>query len=774
MRADLEEFVIGEERLRLGGLKEDVHALVAPETPQVWLDSYLDTFRPPEESRPVDVEVTEIELLGKGALVTVRIGTHEQARYYRMTESGWRRAPLPVRVWGEEDQIVTDRFTITYLSRDADVAGALARDLPGLLDVLDDEAGEEPLEIIIVPLEHERSLNWDAPPSSPLLFPSPQLSTPDGELNGEAALRLELATLLWQRLVPQPESSVATRTRRLWASAQEIVTTNWALSAEELERRRAEWRRLIGSEWHSPFLPGAVDRTTVGAPSGEEPNAATHLAADYIYQTYGAEALVTIARQATTTESLDQVFLATIGKLTAEIDAEVAAYVRDGLEAAAKVRSQHSRERPPVTPLEAARVIYSGSQGGELAVQTESLPNPISIDTTNARLVAKDGALLPATCGTLYSTLDVKGDWIEAGERLAAFHMSVADEAPSFFPAVTPAPSDTVAYLYQYEHPQGRFPRLVALLALREDGTTTPVADLRGLKRIRFTSGQGDEARFVFVLQNEFCPQSWLFLIDPRRGTVHHWLIAGGVGHDALAAVRAPGLDALLVTGEEWEYTLLQPGGPTRATPIGSIPGDAYPLRWDPSLEQLVLLKAPASGREWEVRSIDLSSGELIDRIEIEMAGAGLLTRLSPDGRRLFYPVYVPLRGTDSARPALALAMYDLPMGRETILFTPEPEADLVFSLAGDQLLILAGSRYLPPTLPTRLLLLDPEAPEFPTVIADTGDGEVPVWPAVPCSDGRVLYEVIREGREEIRLWSAESGGQLLTEGADLVPAACR
>src|SRR5690606_27564116 len=61
MRADLEEFVIGEERLRLGGLKEDVHALVAPETPQVWLDSYLDTFRPPEESRPVDVEVTEIE-----------------------------------------------------------------------------------------------------------------------------------------------------------------------------------------------------------------------------------------------------------------------------------------------------------------------------------------------------------------------------------------------------------------------------------------------------------------------------------------------------------------------------------------------------------------------------------------------------------------------------------------------------------------------------------------------------------------------------------------
>ncbi|MGH2541935.1 MAG: hypothetical protein ACRDIB_04010, partial [Ardenticatenaceae bacterium] len=207
MREDLGNFIVNEERLRLFGLREEVDELVVPDAPGAWRAGFASTFAATGETRRVALEVQETVLDGREAIATVRLDGRTQVRAYRLVAGKWRRAPLPVEAWGEEQELAAPGgITLRYRQRDALFAEAVAADLPALRDQVEMWGGLfPPREITISPREFAGPVIALAPER--IALNSPLVLSADWTLDSAPVVRLALAALFFEEATFYPERS---------------------------------------------------------------------------------------------------------------------------------------------------------------------------------------------------------------------------------------------------------------------------------------------------------------------------------------------------------------------------------------------------------------------------------------------------------------------------------------------------------------------------------------------------------------------------------------
>lgn len=84
-----------------------------------------------EARGPVSLEIDEIVFDGEGALALLRLDGRPQARYFRLVEGTWRRAPLTSSVWGGERATIPlpDGHRLTHYSSGPEALAAVVSQL---------------------------------------------------------------------------------------------------------------------------------------------------------------------------------------------------------------------------------------------------------------------------------------------------------------------------------------------------------------------------------------------------------------------------------------------------------------------------------------------------------------------------------------------------------------------------------------------------------------------------------------------------------------------
>ncbi|MDQ7029319.1 MAG: hypothetical protein Q9O62_05825 [Ardenticatenia bacterium] len=132
LQADLQAFVVLEERVRLSGTPRQALEFVVPNAPAAWRRGYAATFGQPSGTiNRVEVVIQAFD--GRCADVDVRLETYSQWRSYCLVGTEWRRAPRDSDEWGEERELrLSNRVRLLYRARDEAFAQTLAELLPAL------------------------------------------------------------------------------------------------------------------------------------------------------------------------------------------------------------------------------------------------------------------------------------------------------------------------------------------------------------------------------------------------------------------------------------------------------------------------------------------------------------------------------------------------------------------------------------------------------------------------------------------------------------------
>ncbi|MCZ7572410.1 MAG: hypothetical protein M5U01_27980 [Ardenticatenaceae bacterium] len=782
VRQDVAAFVEREERARLFGERDLAADLVAPGVPRNWYSAYRDTFVSSEPARPLDLAIEDVTFDGAGALVTLRLDRHPQARYYRFAGRDWGRAPVPDAAWGDGQETVQlpNGTTVIFRPRDGAFARAVARDLPALFDELGRWPGEPHVERIeFEPVEfHEPLIRAEG---AQIVLNSPLLVPFDKELDGEAAVRLALAELLFQRAGPTALTlSPLPGSDGFVAAAKTVAAMHWALLPEVYAHRADRWRARLGGQWTSPFFPLQItDRGEAVAPSNPEQAAvAALLMADFIDRTGGPQALAAVVRQLLSpAESWDQVFRGALGRPTITLEGQVAAAAGLGGGPAPEAARQLGH-----LPLEAKFLRLDSPNGRQLYVKGLPADHPVLVELpADATGSTQDG--VPLRCISPHSTLQIEGTWLDVGYRLKAGRLIVRDLALPI--ALGTPPPDTLAYLIEryVETSQSR----ATLIALRADGTTAPVAELASAAYSAAPSfvSSGESLSIVFRLELLNCDRPLLIRYDPGDGRISKWLAppARGLPGTSWPVQRAGQQDLLLFqasnqrgrsgpAGERaWQYSVLQRGSPLVVQPLGELESSLQPWGWSAATGRIVAFHFDGALR---VGLVDLASRDAT-WFDLPEGQVGIPSRPSVDGRWLAYLTHSPGRSTTFD----TLRVLNLVSGEDVVLLQVGADEGLFWATwsanpADDRLLVPAGHIVNGELEVTRLLTVRPDQPGGSTVAAEIAAGERLFGDPVLCPDDRILYTVEKDGSFLTRLHPAGAPPiTLLQANHPLRPLAC-
>lgn len=118
---------------------------------------------------------------------------------------GWRHVPPDYTLWGEPQEIATERFTLRYSEVDAPFAQALSGALTQWLALSCEAmicASLPPLQVTIMP-GGPNSVAWESSPGWSLIVPSPYADRARIDQPFETKHRIDIGTLLANRLVDQ-------------------------------------------------------------------------------------------------------------------------------------------------------------------------------------------------------------------------------------------------------------------------------------------------------------------------------------------------------------------------------------------------------------------------------------------------------------------------------------------------------------------------------------------------------------------------------------------
>lgn len=330
MREDIRAVIEQEERARSFGLQDRASEFVAPSISRTWWMAYRSTFRPRREPAPVDVTLQDATFEDAGALVTVQVNGYTQLRYYRLAGQRWRRAQVPDTLWSGEREVlqIDDEIHLLFRPPDRDFAEELARDLPALLATMDTWPDGGPrlsqIEILANDLQPALLSSGDVR----IEINSPMLVPYDGRLGGTAAVRFALAsTLAWQNTSVSDDLQPLPGDRRILGAAKTITAFRWALSDEEQDRFRQEWRAHLEDDWASPFYTAMLP--VDAEPSDEQVRAefAALLTADYIADIGGEKALAGVLHGMTRSNSWDEVLQPAVDHTTITLEHAVKEHV---------------------------------------------------------------------------------------------------------------------------------------------------------------------------------------------------------------------------------------------------------------------------------------------------------------------------------------------------------------------------------------------------------------------------------------------------------------
>ncbi|MDQ4075530.1 MAG: hypothetical protein M3220_04700 [Chloroflexota bacterium] len=652
LREDLTEAIHAEEQQRLFGLEENAGELLIPDPPEAWAEAYLDTFADPEEARPLEVEVEEIDLDGADALVTVRLDGQPQMRYYRLVKRRWRRAPLPEWIWGEERSIEAagGTMTIQYRARDEEFAQELERDLSHLrrtwpVDTRVRTIRVAPREFGTPLLEREETV---------ITLNSAQLPLQQKEIAGWEAVRLALAdSYLDEEIVSREESSLP-GAQHLRSAMRLVLVARWSLSPTAYRELREGWQAKVQALewWRSPFFDsGEVDRDSVplGAlwSARRSDDAIALIVADYLYEQLGAEELSRLAAESTVTSSWDNLFRSHLNLYTVQVEAAVQAWARG--EPPAEVTGMEAK--PASSPPFEGTVKEVDPEDGSFVVEVAGEASPLRVEAGAASLTGPQGEPLPTGCAGLYREVRIAaGDWVELGEQLRATEIIVRELSPPLvaLPEAVAIPEDTIAYLVR-SYPAERRRGASEFLGLAPDGALTPLVRLPAGAGPVWTLQKDNSASSHLVLSWRIpnCDQAWIFRYEFERGVTGRWLTGPEwrVSHDLLSIWQArQGSYLLLSRAREadggsvipgaWQYSMLENRGPLRLYPLGTAEVDWFPVGWRNDTRQIIFLDPNDS--EGQVKLVDPERGEVVEKMRLapRVPAFGYLSR---DGTRFIY-----------------------------------------------------------------------------------------------------------------------------------------
>lgn len=515
LAADLLLLVKAEEQARRFNLQERVDLLVAEGTPDDWRHRYLALFDTVTSSTPIEVTIEDVQLDGISALVQAQIGDHLQRRHYLLTSQGWRRAPLPIAVWGDSLFTYTypgnERVRVQYYREDTDFAKEVMADLPALIATRN-ALGVEPLDefsLTITPQELSGVFLGASP--NHLTLNSPQLVVLplDTPLNSVEAVRYQIASVLLQdeRNSFLPDE-ILPQNARFTSTLYTMLALRWAVPPERYPQVGQSWRTAIGNDWHSPFV--TLPQREAGVdPSSPLAIPASLLVADAIYEQAGEAGIVTVLQRMTTATGWDDVFEASVGMNTLELEA-----MAQGI-------------APPSIPALPLTGKIHLEEGGALSLTLPHIPQPITLTRLDERvkLQLPGGMVLPSACLALFPTVQVDGRWREAGLRLTMNDLTVpALDATPYF-TVTALTTATVAVVGTW----GSSNQLDRLEGLSTDNTLVPLLSQKENDPFIFlTSGLSVAQGHSLVLTTTAppdCPLQWLIVYRPHHGIVAQWIV---------------------------------------------------------------------------------------------------------------------------------------------------------------------------------------------------------------------------------------------------------
>ena len=783
IREDLAAVIFEEETHQFLGNEEYAVNLMMPNAPQSWQQAYRQTFENDEAPDPPgSIQIENIDFDGECAEITVTgLNDSEQVRHYCLDSQGWRRAPVPASVWGDEPIVVnvTDEVQLSFRPRDQAFGEVLANDLHHVFKELEQWSfhpgsigsgqastsaklvAPRTLEIIIEPHDLRPPLVVGEEQrivlNSPWLVPFEEYEG----LTGESAVRLALANALLQRQGPFVSISETTLpgSANFLSTAQTVVAARIILTPEVHTILLDKWHSQLDGQWVSPFF------TKLFYPDDpillQQAQVSTHLMVDYIYETWGPATLGLILHQLPLIDSWDIMFQATLGRSTLELEQDVLT----SLQAEPDKISTLGQLRDDALPLEATllHVDAQNSGGSRVYVDLVNQGNRLLVELPpQVTFRTPDDVFLPSGCVPPGSELEIDGEWLERYQRLQATEITVQQVTPI---VVEPAPADTMAYIIDGSSD--------TLTALRDDGSLHPLITLDSTLEVHpLPIVTGGTPHFMLIRSIPKCGRSWFAHYEPEQGIVGQWL---GPLPPMQWVWRADHQDLMFFSrrGDVLGNDIYQTDNTLALRQVGNSNGSLRFRGWNTNSGQLI--STDAWFGEIYLGLFDVESGTTTRTVQPPYL---LLRsrRLSYDGNWLAHLV-----GDENLLGrADRLVVLDLNDGLHNTLIQVEPGEGLespTWSLYLDHstLTVLSGSvTETGELIPTRLLVASPDQPETFFIAAQATEGERLSTP-VFCADGTLLYQAQQDGRYHLhQLASGLPTKTLLTLEFPFQLLACR
>lgn len=745
LRSDLITFIQFEEQVRRSGSRVNAQDLIAGEAPDAWRARYFDSFNSGLPATPDEIEIADLDFDGARAIAVLAIDGHEQERVYRFAGGRWQRTNIEPPDWGEPASTTLDGgVRILYRDEDSAFAEQLAADLPELLALLPAPAEASRLEqISIEPHEFAGALVLDDGKQIVINSPLAQFESSAGE--PALAIRLALAEAITDRaLASEPPASGLPGGTIVANAARRVIAEHWA-RGDIPEADLASGRATLADGWLSPFLDYPPASDTFG-----RQGAAALLLAEYLYQTYGANALAGIVKRLPQANTWDEVFQETLGVLTLAIDAGAKSFAQMG----SGDDRPDGHPAPPALPIQVELLTVEPDEAGRLWAYDADTESPLLIELGPlTSLSLEDGAQLPFSCVGPTSTVEIRGEWLDVGLRMRAERLTLRQAKPPQAFDIPAVPDDTIVLLF--ESPTALMPP--SLVALRSDGSMVEIAPegfaggiQHALQVSTIASKAGAPLHLLFSPQADACDRNWLLLYNPDRGIVAAWIAPAGQPINS-GSVLLSEEEMLFVQGLSGSQasTVFKAGETITSDPIYRSQTPFSFLGWSEAVDSIVVLGI--SDGQQKIGVIDAASG-LVRWLPLA-SGFTPDFQLSSDGRWLGY---LTTLAKPTTRPGVLRAL-DLTTGEDRELMRARDR--MTFDLAP-----------APHGLPPRQLLLqisrsDPERPIRPRIVSISPDQPDAIQPIIAgkegetlglpvyCPDGTLMYQVaLANGAFELRV----------------------
>lgn len=520
--ADLLTLAKAEEQARRFNLRERVDFLLAADTDGRWRARYLALFDTVTTASPVEVTIEQVEFQGNGAIADVRVEAQLQRRYYELTPNGWRRAPMPMILWGDSLFTYTyphnERIRVQYYRGDEIVAKAIMDDLSALIGTLN-ALQKTPLtdfSLTIRPEELRGVVLEQA--NHTMVVNSPQLATlpTHNRLTGEEAVRFAIARMLLSETeTPRVDAKNLPAAPRFTNALRTILALRWALSPERYSDLRERWRAQLGDDWQSPFFANPLHNSAIDPSQPSRVQIAALLVVDAVYEQAGEAGVVAAFRGLADAPHWDGLLTPITNLSTLRLE-ELAQ------------GATHPHATVPALPLIGAPVMSRNNRGAAPLLAVAGYPHAIELNITEPfTLQLPDGESLPAVCLNLFPQLTVAGNWREEGLRFTVTELTATSFDAAHYFTMTTAPATTEAVMGLWQ--RGQSGRIQSLAALQRDGTLSPLliqAQQKRMVPITGVQGVAPNALFLTIPADSDCPVQALVHYRVDKGIVGQWLIS--------------------------------------------------------------------------------------------------------------------------------------------------------------------------------------------------------------------------------------------------------